>query len=372
VFGLTRYAFLEDGSIVCIYNQDGLEHLGLISPKSDEVKPIETPFTALAYLQSGLDDEIYFVGGSFQDASSVVRMRVGSGQIEKVRPRDEEAFDPGYLSQPSPIEFPTEGGITAYALYYPPANKDYIGPTDALPPLLVISHGGPTSAAKTHLRLEIQYWTSRGIGVVDVNYGGSTGYGRSFRQRLNGQWGVVDTQDCIAAAKFLVEEDNVDGTRLAVRGGSAGGYTTLSALAFHDLFAAGASYYGVADLEALTIDTHKFETQYLERLVGPYPQEKDLYHARSPIYFADRISAPMILFQGLEDQVVPPAQAEMMVEALDKNKVPYAYLAFEGEQHGFRCAETVIRCLEAELYFYAKIFDIKLIDPIEAVDIKHA
>jgi dipeptidyl aminopeptidase/acylaminoacyl peptidase len=221
------------------------------------------------------------------------------------------------------------------------------------------------------LSLEIQFWTSRGFGVVDVNYGGSSGYGRAYRERLKGRWGIVDTEDCISAARYLVAQGEVDGTRLAIRGGSAGGYTTLCALVFHDDFAAGASYYGVADCEALATDTHKFESRYLDGLIGPYPADRDVYYARSPIHFADRLSCPVILFQGLEDRVVPPSQAERMVEALRAKHLPVAYLAFEGEQHGFRKAETIRRTLEAELYFYSRVFRFPLPDAIEPVDIEN-
>ena len=225
--------------------------------------------------------------------------------------------------------------------------------------------------ASAELDLKIQYWTSRGFGVVDVNYGGSTGFGRAYRERLNGTWGIVDTDDCINAARYLAEQGEVDGHRLAIRGGSAGGYTTLCALVFHDDFAAGASYYGVADCAALAADTHKFESRYLDGLIGPWPAAEDIYFERSPIHFADRLSCPVILFQGLEDEVVPPAQAEVMVEALRAKGLPFAYLAFEGEQHGFRKAETIRRTLEAELFFYAQVFDFALADPIEPVPIEN-
>ena len=219
--------------------------------------------------------------------------------------------------------------------------------------------------------LDIQYWTSRGFGVVDVNYGGSSGYGRAYRERLRGQWGIVDTEDCINAARYLADAGEVDGRRLAIRGGSAGGYTTLCALVFHDDFAAGASYYGVADCEALATDTHKFESRYLDGLIGPYPARRDVYYARSPIHFADQLSCPVILFQGLEDRVVPPSQAEAMVAALRAKDLPVAYLAFEGEQHGFRKAETIQRTLEAELYFYSRVFKFPLADEIEPVPIEN-
>jgi dipeptidyl aminopeptidase/acylaminoacyl peptidase len=280
--------------------------------------------------------------------------------------------DPEFVSRPRTIAFPTEdGATTAYALYYPPTNPEATGPAGELPPLIVASHGGPTSMAQAALSLGVQFWTSRGFGFVDVNYGGSSGFGRPYRERLNGRWGIVDTEDCISAARYLAEQGEVDGRRLAIRGGSAGGYTTLCALVFHNDFAAGASYYGVADCEALATDTHKFESRYLDGLIGPYPAAKDIYWQRSPIHFADRLSCPVILFQGLEDQVVPPAQAERMVEALRAKHLPFAYLAFEGEQHGFRKAETIQRTLEAELYFYSRVFRFPLAEKVEPVEIEN-
>jgi len=279
--------------------------------------------------------------------------------------------DAAYLSAPRAIEFPTEGGLTAHAFFYPPANKDFTGPPGELPPLMVASHGGPTSAVGAEFDMELRYWTSRGFALVDVNYGGSTGYGRAYRERLYGNWGVVDTMDCINAARYLVDRGDVDGDRLLIRGGSAGGYTTLCALTFHDDFAAGASYFGISDLEpfAKPGGTHKFESQYEHTLVGPYPEAADLYRARSPIHFVDMISCPMILLQGAEDEVVPPAQAEIMVQALEAKGLPYAYLLFEGEQHGFRKAENIVRSREAELSFYAQIMGFEPGDEIQPVPI---
>jgi dipeptidyl aminopeptidase/acylaminoacyl peptidase len=277
--------------------------------------------------------------------------------------------DAAYLSAPEAIEFPTEGGLTAHAWFYRPKNPDFIAPPGELPPLWVHSHGGPTSAAAASLTLGLQYWTSRGIAVLDVNYGGSTGYGRAYRLRLEGQWGVVDVDDCVNGARYLVERDEVDGNRLMISGGSAGGYTTLCALTFRDTFRAGASHFGIGDLETFVHDTHKYESRYLERLVGPFPERRDLYHERSAINYTDRLSCPVILLQGLEDKIVPPNQAQTMVDALLKKGLPVAYLAFEGEQHGFRKAENIARALEAELYFYSRVFKFPLADAIEPVPI---
>jgi len=311
------------------------------------------------------------VGGSPTAPLALVRLDLASGSIETLRRSSSVAVDAGYLSVPEPIEFPTEDGLTAHAFYYAPRNQDFAAPPGEQPPLLVCSHGGPTGAASPTLRLEYQYWTSRGIAVVDVNYGGSTGYGRAYRQRLDDRWGIVDLDDCANAARYLVGRGQADVNRLAIRGGSAGGYTTLGALTFRDVFRAGASYYGVSDLEALAQDTHKFESRYLDRLIGPYPARRDLYIARSPIHFTERLSCPVILFQGLEDKVVPPSQAELMVAALKKKGLPVAYVPFAGEQHGFRRSENIQRALDGELYFYSRVFGFPLAAPVEPVVIEN-
>jgi dipeptidyl aminopeptidase/acylaminoacyl peptidase len=277
--------------------------------------------------------------------------------------------DPGYLSIPQAIEFPTTGGRTAHGLFYAPQNRDYQAPAGERPPLLVLSHGGPTGAAACALDPSLQFWTSRGLALLDVNYGGSSGYGRSYRERLKGQWGVVDVEDCVRGARYLADAGQVDGNRLAIRGGSAGGYTTLCALTFTKQFKVGASYYGIGDLEKLAQETHKFESRYLEGLIGPYPQRRDLYQQRSPIHFTDRLSSPVIFFQGLEDKVVPPDQAEQMVQALRARKLPVAYVTFVGEQHGLRRAENIRRARECELYFYSRILGFELADSVEPVPI---
>jgi dipeptidyl aminopeptidase/acylaminoacyl peptidase len=369
VFGMTTYAFLGDGRIAAIMTRDGIDQLVFVGPDGAFEKA-DLPFTAYGKRIRSSGNTLVFIAASPTQAASVIRLDVSTG-IPRVLGRSlEEPPDAGYISRPRSIAFPSEGGkATAYAIYYPPANADFTGPAGELPPLIVESHGGPTAMTQAQLNLDILYWTSRGFAVVDVNYGGSSGYGRPYRERLKGQWGIVDTEDCISAARYLASIGDVDGRRLAIRGGSAGGYTTLCALVFHDDFAAGASYYGVADCEALATDTHKFESHYLDGLIGPYPEARDVYYARSPIHFADRLSCPVILFQGLEDRVVPPSQAEMMVAALRAKKLPVAYLAFEGEQHGFRKAETIQRTLEAELYFYSRVFRFPLAEKIEPVEI---
>ncbi|MEQ1575978.1 MAG: prolyl oligopeptidase family serine peptidase, partial [Vicinamibacterales bacterium] len=289
---------------------------------------------------------------------------------EVLRSSSSLQLDPGDVSEPESMEFPTDGGLTAHAFYYPPRNARFTAAPSERPPLIVISHGGPTTATRATLDLQIQFWTTRGFAVADVNYGGSSGFGRPYRERLNGQWGIVDVADNVNAARFLVAQGKADDQRLIIRGGSAGGYTTLAALTFHpEVFKAGASYYGVSDIELLARDTHKFESRYLDGLVGPYPAMAASYRARSPIHFVDRLSCSLILLQGLEDKVVPPNQAQLMADAVRAKGLPVALLMFEGEQHGFRKAETIVRSLEAELYFYGAVFGFIPADSIEPVPI---
>jgi dipeptidyl aminopeptidase/acylaminoacyl peptidase len=280
--------------------------------------------------------------------------------------------DPRYFSTPRTIEFPTEGGLTAHALVYSPRNPGHTASADERPPLIVMCHGGPTGNSTAIFDLDKQFWTSRGFAVVDVNYGGSTGYGRAYRQRLNGEWGVVDLQDCVSAAKYLAERGEADPERFVITGGSAGGYTTICALTFTDVFAAGATYYGIADLEQFGGgETHKFELQYEHTLVGPYPERADLYRARSPIHFVERISTPMLVLQGADDKVVPPSQAELIVAALREREIPHAYLLYDGEGHGFRKAENISGSLEAELSFYLQVFGLEPGDPLPKLEIEH-
>ena len=369
-FAPSTYAFASEQELVCTYVQQGSGHLAILDLQTGEVKVLETPYTEIAELRAGPGFAV-FIGGSPTEPRSIVRLELGSGKMEVLRRSRPLTIDPGYLSVPQAIEFPTAKGLTAHGFFYAPRNRDFSGLPGERPPLLVMSHGGPTGATSTTFNCEIQFWTSRGVGVLDVNYGGSTGYGRAYRQRLDGQWGIVDMEDCAKGARYLVEQGLADGSRLAITGGSAGGYTTLCALTFLDVFQAGASYYGISDLEAMARDTHKFESRYLDRLIGPYPERLDLYRARSPIHFTDQLSCPLILFQGLEDKVVPPNQAEMMLEAMRAKGLPVAYLAFAGEQHGFRRAENITRALEAELYFYARVFGFELADPVAPVVIEN-
>jgi len=303
--------------------------------------------------------------------AGIIRLDLKSAKTEVLRRSNDLKIDTGYLSTAQAVEFPTENGLTAHGFFYPPQNKDWSAPEGELPPLLVKSHGGPTSSCSSTLSLNIQYWTSRGIAVLDVNYGGSSGYGRAYRERLKDRWGIVDVDDCVNGAKHLAARGLVDKDRLTIDGGSAGGYTTLCALTFRDAFKAGASHYGVSDAEALAKETHKFESRYLDGLIGPYPERADLYRERSPIHYAEQLSCPVIFFQGLEDKVVPPNQAELMVKVLREKGVAVAYVAFEGEQHGFRRAENIKRALDGELYFYSRVFGFELAEPVEPVEIEN-
>ncbi len=360
-FGMSMYAFVSPDSIVCTYNEKGTWKLANLDTAVKRLQPIKTPYTDISYLRAR-SGKVVFVGGSPTEPASIVSLDLQSERLEVLRCSTDMAIDAGYLSIPQAIEFPTERGLTAYAFYYPPKNQDYLSPTGEKPLLLVISHGGPTSVVSSKLDLMIQYWTSRGFALLNVNYGGSTGYGRSYRQRLNGQWGVVDVDDCVNGAKHLVGMGEVDKDRLIIRGASAGGYTTLCALTFRDIFKAGADYYGVSDLVAMRKETHKFESRYFDRLIGHYPECRDLYQKRSPINFVDNIICPVIFFQGLEDKIVPPDQTEKMFNALNHKGLPASYIPFEGEQHGFRSARNIKRALDAELLFYSKVFSFDLVD----------
>jgi dipeptidyl aminopeptidase/acylaminoacyl peptidase len=369
-FGISTYGFESAGGIICTYTKDGRSYLASLDTSARQIRTIDTPYTSIALLQA-TPDGVVLIAGSPSKAAAIVQRNLATGGMDVLRRSTEVAIDPGYLSVPRTIEFPTENGLTAHAFFYAAMNRDFVATEGERPPLLVISHGGPTGASSSEFNLMIQYWSSRGFAVADVNYGGSSGYGRAYRQRLNGQWGIVDVDDCVNCARYLIKGGEVDADRVAIRGGSAGGYTTLAALTFRSFFKAGASYYGVSDLEALEKDTHKFESRYSDSLIGPYPARRDLYRERSPINFVERLSCPVIFFQGSEDRVVPPNQAEKMVAALRKKGTPVAYLLFDGEQHGFRRAQNIKRALDAELYFYSKIFRFPLPEPIEPVPIEN-
>jgi dipeptidyl aminopeptidase/acylaminoacyl peptidase len=371
VFGLATYAFLPGGRLACLHGRGPHRRLGLLGPDGGPLVDLDLPFATFRPQLRAFGDRLAGLAGGPDRPTALVVIDPAGGEVVTVKAEKDDPPDPRYLSAPRPVEFPTAGDRTAHALYYPPANRDFDGPPGERPPLIVVSHGGPTSQASALLQLGYQFFTSRGFAVVDVDYGGSSGYGRAYRERLRGGWGVVDLADCVAAARWLADQGEVDPARLAIRGGSAGGYTTLCALVFSDAFAAGASYYGVADAEALARDTHKFESRYLDGLIGPWPEAAETYRARSPIHFTDRLSCPVILLQGLEDKVVPPAQAEAMVAALRDKGIPYAYLPFPGEQHGFRQAAHIRRALEAELSFYGRVLGFEPAGEIEPVAIEN-
>jgi dipeptidyl aminopeptidase/acylaminoacyl peptidase len=368
--GWSSAAFDPAGNLVCIYNQNGATRLARLDPEAQTLEILDERYTYHAGLAAA-GRRCVFIAGAPDAFISVVELDLDTGAKRVLRQSRELNVDLGYISSPEAVEFPTEDGLTAHAYFYPPRNKDYQAQEGEKPPLLVISHGGPTSATVSVLNYSIQFWTSRGIGVLDVNYGGSTGYGRAYRQRLNQRWGIVDVDDCVNGALYLVSQGRADRERLIIRGGSAGGYTTLCALAFRDVFKAGASYYGVGDVAALAADTHKFESRYMDSMIGPEPELWDLCRARSPIHHVQGLNCPVILLQGLEDKVVLPNQSEMMFEALKEKGLPVAYLPFEGEQHGFRKAETIQRALEAEYYFYARVFGFEPADEIEPVAIEN-
>ncbi len=373
VFGLSTYAFESEHRIVCTYLEEGAWRLAIIDTVTLGLRDLHVPYSYLHSLRAR-PGTLVCIAGSPSEVSSVIAVDLDTEETAVLRRSSNANIDPGYLSAPEAIMFPSAEGRMAHALYYPPVNRDFESPDGEQPPLIVASHGGPTSAARPVLELSTgsaQFWTSRGFAFVDVDYGGSTGYGRAYREVLYGRWGIVDVEDCVAAARYLAQRGAVDPHRLAIRGGSAGGYTTLCALTFTDQFQAGASYFGVSDLEALARDTHKFESRYMDKLVGPYPERADLYRERSPIHYVQRLSCPVIFFQGLEDRVVPPNQAEMLADALRAKGVPVAYVAFEDERHGFHHAASIKRCLEDELFFYSRIFGFTPADPISPVKIEN-
>lgn len=369
-FGTSTYGFESASRIICTYIKNGRSFLASLDAASLQLQTIKTPYTSIDSLKVAPGYAVFFAG-SPAEPMAVIRYDLITGKMQVLRRSIEMDFDPGYLSVPRAMEFPTGNGLKAHGFFYPPKNHDFRGPPGQRPPLIVMSHGGPTSSTSSMLNLGKQYWTSRGFAIVDVDYGGSTGYGREYRKRLDGKWGIVDVDDCVNCARYLVRNGEADANRTIIRGGSAGGYTTLAALTFRDFFKAGASYYGVSDLEVLAQDTHKFELRYLDRIVGPYPKKRDVYRERSPITFVERLSCPVIFFHGSEDKVVPPNQAEMMVNALRQKGVPVAYILFQGEQHGFRKAENKKHALDAELYFYSRIFGFDLADLVEPILIEN-
>lgn len=368
VFGMSTYGFVSAEKIICAYTQNGIWHLASIQTKTRKLERIETDYTSIESVQVNTN-MVAFIGGSPSQFSSVAKLDLATQYPYVIRKSCNVELQLECLSTSQTIKFPTEDGLISYAFFYAPQNDRHIASESELPPLIVVSHGGPTGATSNTLSLNLQYWTSRGFAVLDVNYGGSTGYGRTYRERLTNRWGIVDVEDCINGAKFLVDQGQVDSNRIAIKGGSAGGYTTLCALTYHDFFKAGASYYGIGDLEALATDTHKFESRYLDGLVGKYPEEMETYRHRSPIHAIDLLNCPIIIFQGLDDKVVPPNQAEAMIRALKSKGIPVAYVPFDGEGHGFRKSQNIKRALDAELYFYGCVFGFKPADSLIPVEI---
>ena len=368
VFDNNSYAILNHQTAIADIARDGRSRLHSVDLESGALTEIETPYTSFGNYDSAAG-RVTFLAASPTRFSAAVLFDTETQTCIELQTSSALEVDDGYLTLPEAIEYPTEGGVTAHAYYYPPANADFTGLDYERPPLLVMSHGGPTGATSDALRLGLQYWTSRGIAVLDVNYGGSTGYGTVYRRRLNGNWGILDVDDCINGAKFLVARGDADPDRCAITGGSAGGWTTLCALTFRDFFAAGTSHFGVSDASGLATDTHKFESRYLDSMIGPYPERKDLYEERSPIHHTDLLNCPVAFFQGLEDKIVLPDQSQRMADALRAKGLPVAYTAFEGEQHGFRRAANIKRALEGELYFYSRIFGFPITDTIEPLPI---
>jgi len=367
VFGVNRYAFLGDGRIACVVTRRAVDALHVL--EDGALRDLGLDWTA--YSSTALDAEggrVVFAAGSPLQPTTLVSYDADTGRETVVRRSLDIELDPATISVPRAIEFPTGDGPNAHAFYYPPTNAGWEGLDEEAPPLQVTAHGGPTAHVAPHLDLEMQYLTQRGIGVLDVNYRGSTGYGRDYRRLLNGRWGEIDWADCVSAARYLAETGDTDPDRTWVEGGSAGGYVVLCALVFDpEAFAAGVSFFGVADAEALALHTHKFESRYLDTMIGPYPERADLYRARSPVHFIDRLERPLLLLQGLDDKVVLPAQAEAMVDVLEGKGIPYAYIAFAGEGHGFRKEENIVRSIEAVLSFVGQVFGFEPAGEVEPV-----
>jgi dipeptidyl aminopeptidase/acylaminoacyl peptidase len=371
VFDVTRYTFLADGRVACLFTRDAVDGLELLEPASGRLEKVDLPYTNYSASLRSAGPLLVLAGSSPTKRPEVVELNVESGELEVLRHSTERELDPDYISIGVPIDFEGADGLTSHAFYYAPANRDYAGPEDELPPLVVHVHGGPTAHVTNALELSLQLFTSRGIAVVDLNYGGSTGYGREYCDRLRGRWGEIDIEDSAAVVRFLADRGDIDPARVQITGGSAGGYTTLMAMAVRDEFASGVSYFGVADLITFHDDTHKFESHYDEYLVGPWPDGADLYRERSPITHADSISRPLLLLQGLDDKVVPPSQSEVIVDALKRRGIPYAYIAFEGEGHGFRKAENARRANEAHLSFLAQVSGFELADDFEPIEVEN-
>jgi dipeptidyl aminopeptidase/acylaminoacyl peptidase len=370
-FGMSTYGFIDADRVLCCYSQSGQWYLASIALATGNFTPIETALTDISALNCAGRTAV-FLGADPVHSPALWRYTPDAHpQLQQTVQSSAQVIPVNYLSQPMAIGFPTTDGETAHGFYYPPHNPDFCGPEGVLPPLLVMCHGGPTGATEASLNLKIQYWTSRGFAVLDVNYRGSTGYGRPYRERLKRNWGITDVVDVCSGVDYLVQRGLAHPRQVAIRGSSAGGYTVLAALTFSDRFQAGASLYGIGDLETLARDTHKFESRYLDTLVGSYPAERDTYRDRSPIHHSEQLHCPVIFLQGLQDRIVPPEQAEAMVSALTEKSIPNAYVTFPEEAHGFRQAQNIQRAIEAELYFYGKVFGFKPADELAPLVINH-
>jgi dipeptidyl aminopeptidase/acylaminoacyl peptidase len=363
VLGCSHHCVLADGMLLCAFSRGGVWRLGRCDPRTGRLDPLDTPYTEIAFLRAAPGGAV-FVGASPVAPPAIVWLDARRGTCSEIRPARDEAVDGAFVSVPEAFACLSAGGRVAHGLYYRPTNPDYAAPAGSRPPCIVRAHGGPTASVTAALDPAVQFWTSRGFAVLDVDYAGSSGHGRAYRRLLYGAWGVADVEDCVAAARFAVAQGWADPDRLVARGSSAGGFTVLCALAFHDVFGAGASYYGIGDLEALRRETHKFESHYDQSLLGPYPERRDLYLARSPLYAVDRIRRPVIFFQGLDDRVVPPGQAEAMAGALRTRGIRVAHVTFAGEGHGFRRAETIASALEREIAFYREVLALPSCPPL--------
>ncbi|WP_197648393.1 alpha/beta hydrolase family protein [Sulfobacillus thermosulfidooxidans] len=350
VFGITTYGYLTPDQIIAVYTENGSKHFGLIDIQTHNLTEIKTSYTYFS-LPVTHNQRVAMIAGSWQEPAALVLWDENHREPEIIKHSQNMNMNSEDISVPSFLTFPTSHNQEAYMQFYLPKNHAFEGPSDEKPPLIVVCHGGPTSSGTPLFQLAMQYWTTRGFAVADIDYGGSSGYGRAYRQRLAGQWGVVDVEDCTQAALYLAEQGLVDGKRMVIRGGSAGGFTTLACLAFRDVFRAGASYYGVSDLGALARETHKFESRYMDSMVGPWPEAEAIYRARSPLFHAGQIHTPVIFFQGLDDKIVLPNQAEIMVEKLRKNHVPVAYIAFPEEGHGFSTGPQYQTCYRGRIIF---------------------
>ncbi|MFV1993050.1 MAG: prolyl oligopeptidase family serine peptidase [Acidiferrobacterales bacterium] len=370
VFAMSTYAFLDSTSIICCYNKLGTWHLAVVNIENGKLTELNFPFVAISGIR-GRQGRAVFIGSTNKNVPELVKIDGDLKNYSIIKKSSNNDLPEDYISLPEKISFATGINSRAHGFFYKPVNGEFSVAEGELPPLLVKCHGGPTAATTAAYNQKIQYWTSRGFAVLDVNYRGSTGYGRAYRLSLAGLWGLAEVEDCVRGAQHLAAKEMVDVNRLAISGSSAGGYTVLCALTFYDVFKTGASLYGISELEALAKDTHKFESRYMDKLVGPYPADKKEYFNRSPVNFTDKLSSPIAFFQGSEDKVVPPSQAEMMVNALDKKGLPVAYELYPGEQHGFRKAGNIIRALEGELYFYAKIFGFNICGEVHEIEIRN-